>query len=241
MMTIEILTVSEQNELSRLEERIALSFYEAGRALAAIRDRKLYRATHSSFEAYCDGRWKFSRQQAYRLIDAAEVAEDLSPIGDTGTPQPVNEAQCRSLTPLAPEQRREAWVEAVNSAEGDRPTAAEVKQAVDRLQRRNNALTPGSRALVVAGEHKGKEVVVGKVENGAIAHSALPDEGSYPFMVGELEVVELAPAPEPAPKKPSLKDECDALKSLLRQVYEAFVDDRELDEDLVVAIERALA
>ena len=47
-----------------------------------------------------------SRPQAYRLIDAAGVVKNLSPMGDT---QPTSKRQVRPLTRLDLPQQREAW------------------------------------------------------------------------------------------------------------------------------------
>ena len=83
-------------------ERGLATFVEVGRALAEIRDQRLYRASHRTFEEYCHERWLLSRTRAYRLIDAAAV---VSPIGD-GQP-PKNEAQARELVPLLREDEQE--------------------------------------------------------------------------------------------------------------------------------------
>lgn len=59
-------------------ERGINTFVEVGQALAEIRDAKLYRASHKTFEAYCDEKWKFSRQRAYQLIDQAKVVRAVA-------------------------------------------------------------------------------------------------------------------------------------------------------------------
>ena len=71
-----------------------------------------------------------SRPQAYRLIDAAEVAKNLSPIEDI----PTSEGVTRPLTKLQPDQQREAW--ALACAINPSPTAPDVQrvaQTIDRL------------------------------------------------------------------------------------------------------------
>lgn len=62
-----------------------------------IRDGKLYRKDHPTFEAYCSHRWGFDRHYAHRLIDGVKVARML-PIGNT--PAPATESQARELAPL---------------------------------------------------------------------------------------------------------------------------------------------
>ena len=63
--------------------------------------QRLYRDTHPTFEDYCRERWGMSRRYANRQIEAAGVAETLTPIGAI-----PNEAQARELAPLKnePEQ-----------------------------------------------------------------------------------------------------------------------------------------
>lgn len=139
------LTVAEADRLGELEavvERGRRAFVEVGAALAEIRDSRLYRATHATFDDYCRERWSISRSRGYRLIDAAEVAELMSPIGDI----PSSESVARELAPLKddPEEMREAWAEAVEVSNGQ-PTAAEVRQCVDirrnRVEKRGSAAT----------------------------------------------------------------------------------------------------
>ena len=66
---------------------------------------------------YCRDRWGMNRAHAYRLIDAANVADNLSPEGDI----PTSERQARPLARLKPEQQAEAWKEAVASAPDGMP------------------------------------------------------------------------------------------------------------------------
>lgn len=56
------------------------SFVEVGNALAVIRDDRLYRATHRTFEAYVADRWGWTRNQAYNYVMAAEVADNAQSV-----------------------------------------------------------------------------------------------------------------------------------------------------------------
>lgn len=80
-------------ELERVIERGQQTFIEVGRALLEIRDRRLYRETHATFEAYCRERWGWGRSHVYRTMDAARVADALSPMGDT----PPSEREARAM------------------------------------------------------------------------------------------------------------------------------------------------
>lgn len=135
---VEPLSATETAELANAERVIALglaTFVQVGDALATIRDERLYRSSHGTFEAYARERWGMERTRAYQLIDAAEVTASLSTIVDT--PKPANEAQARPLAKLKakPEEVAEAWGNAVE-ASGGKPTAADVADAVAELQQR---------------------------------------------------------------------------------------------------------
>lgn len=89
--------------LAECEETIARGvrgYVEAGEALRTIRDARLYRETHGTFEDYCRERWGWTRDRAYQLIGGAEASRQLSALG---APAPANEAQARELVGLPAE------------------------------------------------------------------------------------------------------------------------------------------
>ena len=62
------LTEDQRNALAACEATIQTgiaTFLQVGAALQAIRDDRLYRETHPTFETYVRDRWKFSRQRAH--------------------------------------------------------------------------------------------------------------------------------------------------------------------------------
>ena len=71
------LTEDEERDRHRLELRVEQAFYQAGAALRELKERKLYRSTHSTFEEYCQDRFGYHRRHSYQLIDAAVVFENL--------------------------------------------------------------------------------------------------------------------------------------------------------------------
>jgi hypothetical protein len=82
-------------------------FYSVGKALKEIRDgRHYHRLSFKSFESYVRIRWDMGRSHAYRLIEAASVIDNLSPIGEL---LPKNEAQIRPLTKLDAFSQRRLW------------------------------------------------------------------------------------------------------------------------------------
>jgi hypothetical protein len=69
--------VSRLAELEAVVERGLETFVEVGTALQEIRDAKLYKVSHSTFEAYCKERWHFSASRARQLCAAAKTAKAL--------------------------------------------------------------------------------------------------------------------------------------------------------------------
>lgn len=101
------------------------TFFAVGQALAEIRDSRLYRGTHDTFEAYCRERWNITPQHANRLVMAAEVVGSMEPIGSI--PPPANEGQARALAAVPEPERSEVWREAVERT-GGKPTAKAVAE-----------------------------------------------------------------------------------------------------------------
>ncbi|MBG1258057.1 hypothetical protein, partial [Nostoc commune] len=112
-----------------------------------LRDRRLYRSTHKTFEEYCRDRFAHSRQQSNYLIAAAGVYENLTTIGcqnmadenltTNGTQiLPTSERQVRSMTKLEPQEQQEVWLRAVELAGGKVPTGRIVKDVVQRIMER---------------------------------------------------------------------------------------------------------
>ncbi|MBD2535993.1 hypothetical protein H6G97_44405 [Nostoc flagelliforme FACHB-838] len=141
------LTEEEQRDRLHLERRVERAFFEAGKALTELRDRRLYRSTHKTFEEYCRDRFAHSRQQSNYLIAAAGVYENLTTIGcqnvenenlTTNGSQilPTSERQVRSMTKLEPQEQQEVWRQAVEQAGGKVPPARIVKDVVQRIMER---------------------------------------------------------------------------------------------------------
>jgi hypothetical protein len=132
---IAILTREEAIALDDCEKRIESglkTFLEVGSALAVIRDSKLYRETHETFEAYAKERWNLSRTRSYELMAAADV---VSAIADTGQVPPENEAQARQLSRLPEADRADVWAETVERTNG-KPTAAAVREVSEEQRKR---------------------------------------------------------------------------------------------------------
>src|SRR3954452_3324328 len=86
------LGVFESEQLQHYESVIMhglITFLEVGEALLAIRDKRLYRGTHETFESYCREQWSMSDRHARRMIEATQVVNNLvdktGPIGPLPT------------------------------------------------------------------------------------------------------------------------------------------------------------
>ena len=134
------LTKSEQSELARLckvvDEGLS-SFLAVGTALKQISAGNLYRATHATFEEFVKQRWNIGKSHAHRMMDAAEIHEELSPIG--GSFPIVNEIkterQLRELKRLGGEGVSEAMekITEVCKETGKKPTAKVIEAVVREM------------------------------------------------------------------------------------------------------------
>lgn len=128
---LEILTADESDALAVCEQRIAAgieAFRDVVFALKEVRDRRLYREKHATFEDYCQTRWGFTRQRGYQLIDAAEAIASLptecQPVVDT-------ERSARELARVEPEHREKVVRKA---AEAGPVTSKAIKEAAAEVE-----------------------------------------------------------------------------------------------------------
>ncbi len=140
LKVVEELTEQELAERQSLELKVERTFVEAGKALRTLRDRRLYRNTHKTFEEYCRDRFGFTRISANYKIAAAEVFENL--VADDEQLLitigyqilPTNERQVRPLANLEPDEQRQVWHEAVKAVDGKTPSGRIIKGIVERLK-----------------------------------------------------------------------------------------------------------
>ncbi len=107
-----------------------------------LRDRKLYRSTHKTFEEYCKDRFSYNRSRSYQLIDAAGVVDNLYSCPQIVDIFPTKEGQVRPLSQLEPVEQREVWQQAVAEAGGKVPSGRVVKDIVERICSRTKVLNP---------------------------------------------------------------------------------------------------
>lgn len=127
--------IEELKNLESVINRNLKSFYEVGRALMTIRDRELYKlkngGIYNTFEAYCKETWSFTSSRARQIILATERIENIKSVT---TVTHITESQTRPLARLEPEQQKEAWQKAVETAPEGKVTAAHVAKIVDQVK-----------------------------------------------------------------------------------------------------------
>ena len=140
---VEELTDEELKERHLLELKVERAFHEAGKALRELRDRRLYRNSHKTFEEYCRDRFGFSRQNANYFIAGAGVVDNLLNLTkNLCQTLPTKFEQVRHLTTLDPDDQCQIWQEAVEEAGGRVPSGRIVKGIVERLKEQDATLPP---------------------------------------------------------------------------------------------------
>ncbi|MCC0178903.1 hypothetical protein I4641_18200 [Waterburya agarophytonicola K14] len=135
VLPIAPLTTEEEGDRLHLERKVERAFYEAGMALMQLRDRRLYRSTHATFEDYCRDRFDYVRRRSYQLIDAAKIYNNLSEKCEQIVHiLPTREGQVRPMSQLNAEEQVLAWETAVEEAGGKVPTGKIVKDVVQRIK-----------------------------------------------------------------------------------------------------------
>lgn len=129
------LTAEEQATLEQCESIIGknmLSVVEFGKALATIRDLKLYRAGYETWEEYVANRWDIKARTSYQYITAADVFENVRSCAQIEI-LPTNEFQLRQLARLDEQHQVDAWKQAVKKADDGKITARHVSMVVSDM------------------------------------------------------------------------------------------------------------
>jgi hypothetical protein len=120
---VAVLSRTEEGLLKEQEgviEKGLNNFLEVGKALLTIRDKRLYRGEHGTFEEYCRTKWGFSKTAANRYISASNVNANLIEV-DTEV-LPTSEAQFRPLTMLKPLEQKKVWKRVVEEVRVNKRT-----------------------------------------------------------------------------------------------------------------------
>ena len=143
------LTEQEISDRLHLERKVERAFFEAGKALAQLRDRRLYRSTHRTFEEYCRDRFGYTHRRVNYLIAGSIVFDNIAMGTNCSQNEeadktrlnpsrilPTNEGQVRPLAQLEPQQQVEVWQRAVQVAGSKAPPARIVKDVVQKIMER---------------------------------------------------------------------------------------------------------
>lgn len=117
----------------RVIERGMGTFVEVGDALANIRDQKLYRASHKTFDAYCKERWNLGRARAYQLIEGAQTVKTIADAVGADLSTAVDKLPERHVRELKADPIAAASEIKERAAKGEEP-AAVVKDIASRAQ-----------------------------------------------------------------------------------------------------------
>lgn len=129
-MATKQLTAVDRTDLRKCEKQIEAGIHSVGSALCTIRDKKLYREKHKTFEAYCQGRWGFTKRYANMQITACETGQHLGTIVPK-TEVPKKESQLREIA-KAPKEIQAEVLKAGNEkakSEGRAPVAKDYREA----------------------------------------------------------------------------------------------------------------
>lgn len=187
---LSVIDHTRRDNLESVIERGIHSFIEVGAALAEIREGRLYRESHSTFEEYCRERWGMDKRNANRYIEAANISETLGSIDPT-LPTPDNVGQARELVPVKdnPESLRDVVLAAAEKSKVDgQPLTA--KRLRESVREHISGMAAESRAeLAEATEHWTPEMREsvspemmrqrGELRRLITSITKLPDPGEY--------------------------------------------------------------
>ncbi|BAB78323.1 hypothetical protein ACN23B_28160 (plasmid) [Anabaena sp. FACHB-709] len=226
------MTEEEQRDRLNLERKVERAFVEAGKALMELRDRRLYRNTHKTFEEYCRDRFGYSRDAAYLKMSATNVYENIQkhlPTNGRQIPMPTNERQLRSLAKaeLEPKVQAKVWRQAVQEAKGKTPSGRIVQDVIDRIRDRTSVPNPYQVGEICVLHPKDNPDLRGKSGYwGVVTHVGEYSctvkcwDGDYTAKVEHLKSLEL------------LEDDCKFMQQLcerLRRLHEVAVRDEAVD------------
>lgn len=149
---MEGLTKNERADFERCKGIVKAglaSWVSVSLAMIEIRDKRLYRDEYDTFEACCTEEFGISRRHAYRLIEAASVAQEIenarnsfidnktcvqletnpqTPVAPIETPE--KESQLRELAKAPKGERAAVLAEAQKKTGKAQPTAKDIQKVV---------------------------------------------------------------------------------------------------------------
>ena len=198
------LTHEEERDRLHLERKVERAFYEAGKALQELRDRQLYRSTHKTFEQYCAERFGFQRRHPYRLIDAADVVDNLigtqfHELGDDSQMCP-NGTQTEMRT-IGTQTEKEPNLTTNGTQNDDSemcPNGAQILLSSERQVRPLTKLEPDQQreAWALAVEQAGGKVPSGRIVKSIVSQIRERNPVPNPWRKGEVAMIMVKDNPE---------------------------------------------
>jgi hypothetical protein len=114
------------------------AFFRLSRNLKAIKEKRLYFCGgYATFQDFCQKELGNSRQQAYRLIAAHDVMQDLLAQGIPQEELPQSERLCREIRLLSPEKQAHVWKAVARAAKqaARPPTITDVQAEVQKEEK----------------------------------------------------------------------------------------------------------
>lgn len=138
-MKPEIISPMTTTEARRLVAEIKTGVASVGEKLLELYEREGWRVLgYPNWRECVMAELDFEKSHVYELLNFAKVTRNLSAIAES-YPLPTSEAQTRVLASLTPEQQREVWAAAVDSALDGQPTAADVNGAAQAKNYKRDA------------------------------------------------------------------------------------------------------
>lgn len=176
-------------ECESIIERGLASFIEVGEALLRVRDQRLYRSTHKTFQGYCRERWGWSRRYVNYQIQAAVVVRNLG----TGVPIPETEKQARALAQLPPEEQRRIAA----SFAGKLPPARDLEQMIQKEARKRGVEFPKEPELPEEPEESEEK----RQRRGQFDEEVARNEAYFAKVVAFIRAIEAISSPRISLKK----------------------------------------
>jgi len=133
------LTEEERARLKTHERHVDEAGVRAVNALESlwiIYDQHLHRENNSTFELYCQERFKYTESYSKRLVHGFKMNQIAQEIGEkTGVPiGTIPEHHTRPLRGLKPKKAKKALAIAVKKAKGKKPTANQIAEAAAEVK-----------------------------------------------------------------------------------------------------------
>jgi ParB family chromosome partitioning protein len=127
------------DEARQCADDIHAGIVSIGRKLLELYEREGWRALgYESWRECAQSEFGFKQSHTYRLLAAAEVERNISPIGENQT---IPESHLRPLASLPPDQQPLVYGKAVETAPNGKVTAAHVQSVVDEYEAQSEELS----------------------------------------------------------------------------------------------------